>query len=75
MKLLLILVLSLLTIQSSLVSTDDSCQCDAHGSKKTNCDEKGQCECKTGYTGQKCQECANPFTKGKSGKCKSMYIS
>ena len=75
MKLLLILVLSLLTIQSSLVSANDSCQCGAHGSTNNKCDEKGQCECKEGYTGLKCKKCADLYTKGQSGKCKSMYIS
>ena len=74
MKLLLILVLSLLTIQSSLVSAND-CQCGAHGSTNNKCDEKGQCECKEGYTGLKCKKCADLYTKGQSGKCKSMYIS
>ena len=77
MKLLLILFLGLLTVQDSLASDgdSDSCQgqCGVQGTDK--CDTEGQCVCKDGYAGEKCMRCVSPYTKGKSGKCKSMCQS
>ena len=33
------------------------CNCNAVGSTSTECNSDGQCTCKPGFSGQKCNEC------------------
>jgi len=42
-------------------STCENCNCDAIGSKYSFCSQSGQCECKKGYSGEKCDKCAKRF--------------
>ena len=43
----------------NLKSTELDCQCNAFGSTNKSCDQiDGQCYCKTGYEGIKCDKCA-----------------
>ena len=45
------------------------CNCNVNGSNNLNCTE-GECDCKTGYTGLKCGDCADEyFRNDTSGYC------
>ena len=33
------------------------CKCNPNGSTSMSCDNKGDCTCKSGFTGNKCDEC------------------
>ncbi|XP_065180018.1 uncharacterized protein LOC135810453, partial [Sycon ciliatum] len=35
------------------------CECSKHGSTGTSCFSSGQCTCKTGYTGSRCDQCTS----------------
>ncbi|XP_065178731.1 uncharacterized protein LOC135809326 [Sycon ciliatum] len=35
------------------------CECSQHGSSGTACSPSGQCTCKTGYTGSRCDQCTS----------------
>ena len=52
------------------------CQCDIIGSNSTSCDIDGNCTCKTGYTGEKCDTCLSGYFQDYSGICQGIvYIS
>ena len=49
-----------------------ACSCMTAGSKDASCtDSNGDCTCNTGYTGSKCDSCANEYFMD-DGKCKGM---
>ncbi|XP_067942969.1 netrin-1-like isoform X1 [Watersipora subatra] len=41
------------------------CKCHPYGSRERSCSEDGQCNCKEGVTGQKCDRCKSGFTMTK----------
>ena len=41
----------------SLTTTCLPCHCSEDGSFSTSCDEDGQCDCKMGVAGKKCDRC------------------
>ncbi|XP_067840661.1 laminin subunit alpha-2 isoform X3 [Heptranchias perlo] len=45
------------------------CNCNSFGSKSFDCDDKGQCRCQPGVTGQKCDRCALGFYNFQEGGC------
>lgn len=50
---------SLLLVATYLCFSLQECKCDKHGSKSNFCNyETGQCYCRTGYSGEKCNLCA-----------------
>ena len=48
-----------------------ACGCSSIGSSSSTCDFSGKCPCKVGYTGKKCDQCQNGYSKDRSGACKS----
>ena len=44
-----------------------ACQCSSNGT--INCDVYGNCVCREGYTGTKCDQCQSGFSKNASGMC------
>ena len=49
------------------------CQCDAtKGSDNVQCDESGQCPCKTNYSGLKCDSCIEGFYLDADSLCQSI---
>ncbi|CAL1580634.1 unnamed protein product [Knipowitschia caucasica] len=46
-----------------------ACQCHAAGSVSSQCDSRGRCSCASGFTGHKCDLCADGQTIGADG-CK-----
>ena len=49
--------------------TCQSCQCNSLGSVSLKCSSNGKCDCKVGYNGQKCSDCAEGFAKNTTGSC------
>uniref|UniRef100_A0A8C1W8S5 Laminin subunit alpha 2 n=1 Tax=Cyprinus carpio TaxID=7962 RepID=A0A8C1W8S5_CYPCA len=45
------------------------CHCSSFGSKSFDCDERGQCRCQPGVTGQKCDRCAPGHFSFQEGGC------
>ena len=43
-------------IPSTTVSSISECQCNKDGSTTLECDENGDCTCKDGYAGKKCDD-------------------
>ena len=54
-----------ITIQNSFLE----CKCDPEGSSSIECSSNGQCTCNIGYTGEKCDICADTFFSQERGKC------
>ena len=48
------------------------CECDINGSNGTYCDTDGNCTCKSGYTGKKCDTCLSAFFQDTSGICQGL---
>ena len=48
-----------------------ACDCSSNGMKR--CDANGQCQCKNGYTGSKCESCQSDYYKS-SRKCLSKHF-
>ena len=52
-----------------------ACNCDIFGSSSTSCSSSGECNCKTGYTGQKCSSCLLGYYKsGSNCYCKIFFV-
>ena len=47
-----------------------ACQCSSNGT--INCDVYGNCVCREGYTGTKCDLCQSGYSKNASGMCIGM---
>ena len=48
------------------------CECDSIGSNRTSCDTDGNCTCKAGFTGEKCDACLPGYFKGTSEICQGI---
>ncbi|KAE9553293.1 hypothetical protein FO519_003506 [Halicephalobus sp. NKZ332] len=51
----------------------EECGCDSRGSHSGNCNDKGQCECKPGVTGLRCDQCESGFFDFSSSGCKDCH--
>ena len=52
------------------------CECDISGSNSTSCDTVGNCTCKSGFTGEKCDTCLSGYFQDTSGICQGIvYVS
>ena len=49
------------------------CNCNAKGSESLQCDEKGQCKCKPGFTGLECNECMPGFEGDQCDQCATEF--
>ena len=49
------------------------CDCNNEGSDSLQCDDKGECKCKPGFTGLKCDECLPEFEGDKCENCASTF--
>ena len=47
-----------------------ACDCSTNGT--FNCDVYGNCICREGYTGTKCDQCQSGYSKNDSGMCIGM---
>ena len=54
---------------SCLFSISLDCACDLTGSESLQCQANGQCQCKDGYSGQKCNIACPQGWIEKGGKC------
>ena len=45
------------------------CKCNPNGSTSMSCDDKGDCTCKSGFTGSKCDECIPGLGGDNCDKC------
>ena len=59
------------------VGSERCVRCDCYynagngGALSTSCKEQtGECECRSGVTGRRCDECANPFAEVTKNGCK-----
>ena len=50
------------------------CQCDPNASTSLECDANGNCACKDGFSGKKCNACKGGFTGSKCDECKPNVI-
>jgi len=49
------------------------CMCSKNGSKSNSCHEDGQCDCKEGVVGEKCDRCNVGYWGFSANGCKSQY--
>lgn len=49
------------------------CSCDLKGSFSTQCNSEGQCECKPGVTGERCDQCKPGFYDFSPSGCKDCH--
>ena len=67
---IVILLTSILFWQTIL-----ECQCNQDGSASMNCDANGDCICKEGYTGKKCDACMPNVIGDKCDTCLEHFFN
>ena len=50
------------------------CKCNENGSDLLECGNNGECVCKDGFRGKKCDQCKPNITGESCDKCKTLYF-
>ena len=63
-------------LEHQMYSSFSDCKCNPDGSKTLECDDvNGDCTCKEGFTGSKCDECKPNFTGDKCDTCDETFFN
>ena len=54
---------------------DTDCKCNPDGSTTLQCDDKGECTCKEGFTGSKCDECVANVLGQNCDSCQANFFN